>query len=78
MHFYACPYCKPSKKSNLARVEGSNYEECVEVKIETPDGEEKQCVECVDLDEYHCKSCKESFIGNEKFLKEQKRKIKDG
>tara|TARA_B100000959_G_scaffold286227_1_gene363949 strand:+ start:770 stop:1009 length:240 start_codon:yes stop_codon:yes gene_type:complete len=79
MHFYVCPYCVPSKKSNLEKVEeDSTHEECIEVKVKTPDGEQERCVECVDLDEYRCKACGESFIGNEKFLKDQKRKIKDG
>ncbi len=66
MHFYACPYCPPSKKSNLIRIEDATHEEWDEEGNST------------DLFSYECKKCKEHFLGTEDFLVEQKRKIKDG
>ena len=77
MYYYACPYCPPSEKSHLfeAKVKES---QCDHKK--SLFGKDKECKK----DNYECKrsmvckKCKESFKITEKFLKSQKRKIKDG
>ena len=66
MHFYACPYCTPNSKSHLRKLKVATHEEC--------DDEGN----CEDVASYECKVCKEVFLATEKFLKGQKRKIKDG
>jgi len=69
VHYYICPYCKPDRKSFLkeAREKDVDYfwEDCDED-------------DCVDIPQYICNKCKEHFLGTDRFLKEQKRKIKDG
>lgn len=66
MYFYACPYCRPSKKSRLCKLKTATHEEC--------DDEGN----CEDVPSYSCEVCGEMFLGTEDFLKAQKRKIKDG
>lgn len=71
MHFYACPYCIPCRKSNLVKAKDATHEEWDE-----GDDNSKEFIR--DLFSYECRMCEESFLGTEDFLSEQKRKIKDG
>ena len=72
MHFYACPYCVPCRKSNLIKAKDPTHEEW----DEDEDGDSQEFVQ--DLFSYECRMCGESFLGTEEFLEGQKRKIKDG
>lgn len=65
MHYYQCPYCSPSPKSKL--------EELVEERTEGKIFPKKISVKSM-----KCKKCKNLFSITPEFLKEQKRKIKDG
>jgi hypothetical protein len=71
MHIYVCPYCDPSPDSHLVRVKDSTMK-CKHKK--------KMCEE----KDYKCKEvmkcmvCKSTFVPNDEFLSQQKRKIKDG
>ena len=71
MHFYLCPYCDPCVDS---------YLQWVKVKeVNCKYNKEDACEEihkCKDT--LKCKKCKSEFKPNPSFLKEQKRKIKDG
>ena len=77
MHVYICPYCAPCAKANLIETKLMG-KTCDHKK--TLFNKDKECKE----DNYECKivwqcrKCKEQFIGTEDFLKEQRRKIKDG
>jgi hypothetical protein len=71
MHYYGCPYCPPSEKAYLAE---STMEEikCRYDKEEACE-EKHKCKEVL-----ICKQCGEIFNATKVFLREQKRKIKDG
>jgi hypothetical protein len=73
MHFHACPYCPPGRKTNLIKLDEATHEEW-----EEEDGEKSSEEFVKDLFSYKCEKCEEHFLGTEDFLKEQKRKIKDG
>ena len=70
MHFYACPFCPPCRESTLVKADEATHEEWDE------DDSSEEFVK--DLFSYQCKKCEELFLGDDEFLKEQKRKIKDG
>ena len=76
MHFYACPYCDPCEKSRLIKKTGKKVagvaRPCKYEKEEVCE-EKHKCKEVM-----CCPKCKESWIYSLKFLREQKRKIKDG
>ena len=71
MHYYACPYCAPNPKARLKKVMAKgltskyNKEELCEDK--------HKCKEVME-----CEKCGEQWTVLKSFLKEQKRKIKDG
>ena len=71
MHIYVCPYCDPCEKAYLT-----------EIKIEEiscKHGREEVCAEkhkCKEV--MTCKKCKHQWTYSLKFLRDQKRKIKDG
>ena len=71
MHYYACPYCAPSEKARLV--------ETTMGEVRCKYGKEDSCEEkhkCKEV--LQCKKCKEIFNSGKVFLREQKRKIKDG
>lgn len=71
MYYYICPYCDPSPKSHL--------EENKAKDIKCKYNKEKVCAEehqCKNI--LKCKQCKSEFRPNAAFIKNQKRKIKDG
>jgi len=71
MHHYICPYCTPSPKAYLIK---ATMEE-----IKCKYGKEDTCEEkhkCKEV--MKCTKCKEIFNATKAFLREQKRKIKDG
>jgi len=71
MHYYACPYCDPCTKARLFKII-MNELSC---KYEKEDScEEKH--KCKEV--YKCAKCKNEWTYSLKFLREQKRKIKDG
>ena len=79
MHFYACPHCDPDKKSHLSK-ETVQVEKCGHKKgLFRSD---KKCKEeeykCRVMEILKCNECKSEFLPSNKFLQEQKRKIKDG
>jgi hypothetical protein len=69
MHYYQCPYCQPCRESYLEKTPADDleyvYEECDDD-------------DCNNIIQYTCNKCYERFLGTDNFLKEQKRKIKDG
>ena len=71
MHYYACPYCPSCEEAKLVE---STMEE-IECKYDKEDicEERHKC-----KDTLTCEKCKEIFTVTKKFLKEQKKKIKDG
>ena len=71
MYYYICPYCDPSPKSRLEWVKV----EAVQCKYDKEDDckEKHKC-----KDTLKCKKCKNEFRPNKAFLRDQKRKIKDG
>ncbi len=71
MHFYACPYCDPCKESRLKTVQAKD----VNCKYEREEvcEEKHKCKEIM-----RCLKCKSEFKITKLFLKEWKRKIKDG
>ncbi len=69
MHYYICPYCKPNRSNHLVESSEEDYE------YQYEDCDEK---DCIDIIQYTCNQCHEHFLGTVNFLKEQKRKIKDG
>jgi hypothetical protein len=71
VHIYICPYCDPCEKAILIRKKADD--------IDCKYNKEEICAEdhlCKDVME--CKKCKNQFTILKKFLREQKRKIKDG
>ena len=71
MHYYACPYCFANPKATLSRV--------VVEEVRCKYDNEKSCEEkhkCKEVME--CKECKSIFKITKRFLREQKRKVKDG
>ena len=71
MHFYACPYCDPCEKARLEIVKVEDLK-CKYDKEDTCE-EIHKCKEIL-----KCKVCKNEFKPSKLFLREQKRKIKDG
>lgn len=71
MHFYACPYCDACPKSHLEMIKVDDLD-CKYEKEEVCE-EKHKCKEVM-----KCKKCKSEFVPNKKFIKDQKRKIKDG
>jgi uncharacterized Zn finger protein len=71
MYYYACPYCVPSEKARLIKTTMPEVG-CKYNKEDTCEDEHK-CKEVME-----CKECKAAFTVTKKFLKDQKRKIKDG
>ena len=69
MYIYVCPYCNPCRDSNLIESREEDYE------YQYEDCDEQ---DCIDIIQYTCNKCNEHFLGTINFLKEQKRKIKDG
>ena len=62
MHYYACPYCIPDPKAVLV--------ETTMPEVDCKYNREDTC------EDKH--KCKEIFSVSKKFLKEKKKKIKDG
>lgn len=79
MHFYACPYCPPDDGARLT-VEQQMDVSCGHKKTGLFKNKDGEC----EADEYKCKQvmrcakCNSEFKMEEEFLREQKRKIKDG
>jgi len=71
MHFYACPYCDPCAKAHLVKVKARDVS-CKYEKEEVCE-EKHKCKEVM-----KCEKCKEEWAYSLKFLRQQKRKIKDG
>ena len=71
MHYYICPYCAPCAEATLIKVK-SKMMKCKYDKEEDC-GEKHKCKEIL-----KCKRCKEEWTINKQFLRDQKRKIKDG
>ena len=71
MHFYACPYCDPCPEARLFKEKMKE----LDCKYKRKDAceEEHKCKEVI-----RCKKCNEKWTYSLKFLREQKRKIKDG
>ena len=72
MHYYACPYCDPCEKAHLFRVIAKD----MRCKYEKDDGFCEENHKCKEVME--CQKCKNQWTILKKFLKDQKRKIKDG
>ena len=71
MRYYACPYCDPCLEARLEKVMVKE----VDCKYDNEDvcEEKHKCKEIL-----KCKKCKEEWTINKQFLRDQKRKIKDG
>ena len=71
MHFYACPYCDPCATAILITVKVKD----LSCKYDKEDAceEKHKCKEVM-----RCKKCKHQWTYSLKFLRDQKRKIKDG
>tara|TARA_B100000809_G_C15024098_1_gene489516 strand:- start:219 stop:434 length:216 start_codon:yes stop_codon:yes gene_type:complete len=71
MHIYVCPYCDPCEKARLVKRIADN----INCKYDKEDSceEKHKCKEVM-----RCKKCKEEWTYSLKFLRGQKRKIKDG
>jgi len=77
MHIYTCPYCPPSKRSNLYITKDMNTHcNCEKTIFNKTKGCEKIKYKCKEIME--CKLCSSAFKITKKFLAQQKRKIKDG
>ena len=72
MYFYQCPYCDPCKNSYLVERK-SKEKKCDHKKIKKCKEENFECKIVL-----KCQKCKAEFTGTKEFLKNQKRKIKDG
>jgi hypothetical protein len=82
MHYYACPYCLPSKNAVLLEKDTKNETWCscdVITKwfgtreVKECGGKGKKCKKIL-----RCKKCQEEWVITKEFLSNQKRKIKDG
>lgn len=77
MHFYACPYCDPCEAAKLIKIKseqkGCKHKKGLFKKDKKCAEENYKCKEVM-----KCKKCKSEFSLSDQFLKEQKRKIKDG
>ena len=77
MHYYACPYCKPCTKARLIKAKDLQ-KNCKHKKPLF--NKDKKCKEnkfkCKEI--MKCQKCKETFVITKKFLRDAKRKIKDG
>ena len=71
MHYYACPYCDPCPEAHLNMVKIEEVP-CKYDKEDTCEDEHK-CKETL-----QCKKCNNQFKPTKAFLKDTKRKIKDG
>ena len=71
MHFYACPYCDPCAKAHLLEKKMKELE-CKYENEEICEDKHK----CKEV--YRCAKCKNEWTYSLKFLRDQKRKIKDG
>ena len=71
MHIYICPYCLPCPKACLT--EGTMEEIKCKYDKEEACEEKHKCKEVM-----RCKKCGETFNSTKVFLREQKRKLKDG
>jgi hypothetical protein len=71
MHYYACPYCAPAPESELVKTMFPEVK-CKYEKEDTCEDKHK-CKEVM-----QCMQCESTFKITKKFLREQKRKIKDG
>ena len=77
MHYYACPYCAPHAQAHLLLGKEMG------VACDCKEGFFDKYKECK-LQEFRCKTilvcnkCDAGFKPDEEFLKQQKRKIKNG
>ena len=71
MHYYACPYCDPCPEAHLIRVTAQDI--ACKYDNEERCEEKHKCKEVVE-----CRKCKNQWTILKNFLKDQKRKIKDG
>ena len=71
MHFYICPYCPPCPEARL--VESTMEDVKCKYDIEETCEEKHKCKTVM-----QCEKCNEVFTVGKVFLREQKRKIKDG
>jgi len=71
MHYHACPYCVSNPKARLFKT--TMPEVNCKYKKEDACEEKHKCKEVME-----CKQCEAQFKITKLFLKEQKRKIKDG
>ena len=71
MHYYICPYCDPSPEAHLIKAKVVNIK--CKYKKEKVCEEKHKCKEVM-----RCQKCKEQWKYSLKFLRQQKRKIKDG
>ncbi len=77
MYYYACPYCSPSKEAHLFSSKEKTAQCDCKKGIFNKDKECKEKkYECKKV--WRCRKCRECWVGDDKFLREQKRKIKDG
>ena len=71
MHYYACPYCDPCEKARLVKVMADK----IKCKYKN-EGICKKKHKCKEIS--RCPKCEHEWTYSLKFLREQKRKIKDG
>ena len=77
MYYYACPYCAPCAHARLRLTkEMSVVCGCKEGLFDKYKVCKLQDYKCKEI--LTCSKCEASFKPDEQFLKEQKRKIKDG
>ena len=77
MYFYACPYCAPDAKAILFLTKEKTMKcECKQTFFNKDKECKKQKYKCREV--WKCRKCKEVWVETKEFLKEQKRKIKDG
>ena len=73
MHIYVCPYCSPCEAARLVQTK-SNDRDCDHKKDKQCEAEDRKCKEVMKMQ----KNARPEFVMSKKFLKDQKRKIKDG
>ena len=77
MYYYVCPYCAPCAQARLfSSKEKTVVCDCKQTIFSKDKECKKQKYKCKRV--WRCKKCRECFAHDEEFLKEQKRKIKDG